>query len=61
MQIRTRTKDRGVLVFPGGKCIHGVAGDQIFLTPPLSISRQEIDQVVAALDASLSETEQQLL
>ena len=59
MQIRERTKDRGVLVFPGGKCINGVAGDQIFLTPPLTISQAEIELVVDALDASLREIEEQ--
>ncbi len=61
MQVRARTMDKGVLIFPGGSCIHGVAGDQIFLTPPLTISREEIDEIVTALDASLSQLEKELL
>jgi adenosylmethionine-8-amino-7-oxononanoate aminotransferase len=61
MEIRRRARDKGVLVFPGGRCINGVAGDQIFLTPPLIVSREDIDQVVFALDGCLSEAEAELL
>ena len=56
-----RVLEKGVFVYPGGRCIDGVAGDQIFIAPPLIISQDEIDEIVAALDESLAELEGELL
>ncbi len=50
--------DRGVLILPGVPgANHGRGGDHVQLSPPYVITRAQIDLVVDALDATLSEIE----
>jgi adenosylmethionine-8-amino-7-oxononanoate aminotransferase len=53
--------DRGVVITAGSSCIDGIAGDEMRITPPFIIARNEIDEMIAALDLSLTELERELL
>lgn len=53
--------DRGVVLFTSSGFIDGQLGDQLVLCPPLVISKDELDEVIAVLDESLGELEQELL
>ena len=52
---------RGVVITAGSSCIDGVAGDEMRLTPPFIITHDEIDEIIAALDESLTDVEQAVL
>ena len=53
--------ERGVVITAGSSCIDGVAGDEMRLTPPFIITHDEIDEIIAALDESLTDVEQAVL
>lgn len=55
------TYRRGVLIRSSSSCVNGVAGDEMRITPPFIVSHDEIDEIIAALDESLTEVEQELL
>lgn len=46
---------KGVILYPGKGSVDGQLGDHIMITPPLTISEQEFESVVAALDESIAE------
>lgn len=48
---------KGVSIRADSLCIDGVAGDEIRIAPPLIISQVEADEIIAALDESLTEVE----
>jgi adenosylmethionine-8-amino-7-oxononanoate aminotransferase len=52
---------RGVVITSSSSCVDGVAGDEMRITPPFIITDQEVDQIIAALDDSLTEAERDLL
>jgi adenosylmethionine-8-amino-7-oxononanoate aminotransferase len=47
----------GVIVYPGQGTADGVDGDHILLTPPYIITREQIDEVVEAIDKSIKVVE----
>jgi adenosylmethionine-8-amino-7-oxononanoate aminotransferase len=42
-------KDKGLLIYPAGAGIDGVNGDSIIISPPLTITNTEIDELVSLL------------
>ena len=40
--------------YPGSGTVDGMRGDHLLYAPPLSLSRDEADELVEILDASLS-------
>lgn len=42
-------KDKGLLVYPAGSGIDGVNGDAIIISPPLTITKREIEELVFLL------------
>ena len=42
-------KDRGLLVYPASAGIDGINGDSIILSPPLTISQQEMEELISLL------------
>lgn len=42
-------KEKGLLVYPAGAGIDGVNGDSIIISPPLTISKREIEELAARL------------
>ncbi len=59
-KITAIAKENGLLVYPR-RCLDGVLGDHILITPPLTISRDEIDHLISLLDKSIHSLEQALL
>jgi adenosylmethionine-8-amino-7-oxononanoate aminotransferase len=43
----------GAVIYPGSGSIDGVAGDHFIISPPLNISKDEIDEIIIILDHSL--------
>jgi adenosylmethionine-8-amino-7-oxononanoate aminotransferase len=52
---------RGVVITASSSCIDGIAGDEMRITPPLVIAHEEIDEILFALDHSITEVEQDIL
>ncbi|WP_409522962.1 aspartate aminotransferase family protein [Nitrincola sp. MINF-07-Sa-05] len=52
-------KDNGLLIYPR-RCLNGVLGDHFLVTPPLNTTHQQIDEIIALLDQSLTEFAQTL-
>ncbi|KQR40943.1 aspartate aminotransferase family protein [Deinococcus sp. Leaf326] len=48
-------KERGLLTYPGSGAVDGTRGDHLLLGPPLSISADEVSQMLEILDAALGE------
>jgi adenosylmethionine-8-amino-7-oxononanoate aminotransferase len=53
-RVGAATLERGLVSYPGTGTADGVAGDHLLYTPPLIITREQIDEVVQILDESLS-------
>jgi len=47
-------KEKGLLVYPAGAGIDGVNGDAIIISPPLTITKREIEELVALLKESFT-------
>jgi adenosylmethionine-8-amino-7-oxononanoate aminotransferase len=47
----------GVIVYPGQGTADGIDGDHILLTPPYIITREQIDEVIEAIDKSIKMVE----
>jgi adenosylmethionine-8-amino-7-oxononanoate aminotransferase len=60
-RIGTKALTRGLITYPGTGNLDGVKGDHILMAPPLIIERDQIDEIVAILDASISDVENELL
>jgi adenosylmethionine-8-amino-7-oxononanoate aminotransferase len=46
----------GLVVYPGTGCATGTDGDLVMVAPPFVITEEQIEEVVAVLDRSLTET-----
>jgi len=47
--------EKGLILYPGGGTVDGHRGDHILVAPPLTITREEIDELISILDDSLRE------
>ncbi len=52
-EITRLAKERGLLIYPR-RSIDGVRGDHVLITPPLTVTRTEIDEILHLFDQSLS-------
>ncbi|MGB3367952.1 MAG: aspartate aminotransferase family protein [Acidaminobacteraceae bacterium] len=53
--------EEGLVIYPGGGTANGSDGDHILITPPLNITKNEIDSLVEMLKTSIIKTEEMLL
>jgi adenosylmethionine-8-amino-7-oxononanoate aminotransferase len=53
--IGNRAFEKGLITYPGGGSSDGIRGDHILLAPPLIISKEQIDELVAILDQTFNE------
>jgi adenosylmethionine-8-amino-7-oxononanoate aminotransferase len=60
LRIGAATFSRGLLSYPGQGTADGTLGDHVMYAPPLTISTAQIDELIAILDASLTEVERDL-
>ena len=59
-QLEREAFARGVITYPCTGAVDGVLGDMTLLAPPLVISKDQVDEVVNALDESLTAIEAKL-
>lgn len=53
-RIGRATLERGLVSYPGSGTVDGMRGDHLLYAPPLSLSRDEADELVEILDDSLT-------
>lgn len=56
-RVAAAARARGLVTYPGSGAVDGVRGDHLLLGPPLSITAAEVDELLAALDAALADTQ----
>lgn len=59
-RIGSEALDLGLITYPGTGNVNGDQGDHILLSPPLIIDCEQIDEIVAILDDSISRVEDEL-
>lgn len=50
----------GLLIYPASAGIEGVGGDAVIIAPPLSITQQEMDELITILEQTLNELQAEL-
>jgi adenosylmethionine-8-amino-7-oxononanoate aminotransferase len=53
--------ENGLIVYPGIGTIDGIYGDHIQVAPPLVVSKEQIDDIIAILGKSMTQVEEQIL
>lgn len=53
--------DNGITVYPGGGAVDGVNGDHVLVTPPLTITEAEADEMINRLHGTLESVEEEIL
>lgn len=52
-------KQRGLLIYPR-RSLNGLRGDHVLITPPLTVTRQDIDRIIELFDDSLAAFEENI-
>jgi adenosylmethionine-8-amino-7-oxononanoate aminotransferase len=50
----------GLVIFPCSGCIDGVEGHMVMLGPPLIITEQQVNDLLAILEKAITDVEHQL-
>ena len=53
--------EKGLIIYPGAGTVDGHRGDHILIAPPFIIKKEEIDELAALLDQSITEVEAEIL
>ncbi|MEH7226035.1 aspartate aminotransferase family protein [Bacillus sp. JJ1566] len=56
----SRGQKNGLLLYPAAAGIEGVGGDAILVAPPLTITREQINELIELLDQTLKDVETEL-
>ncbi|MFZ5968883.1 MAG: aspartate aminotransferase family protein [Bacillota bacterium] len=59
-KITVNCLEAGLVIYPGGGSVDGTRGDHVLLTPPLTITRDEVDEYMEALEAGIKKTCEEL-
>lgn len=59
-RVGAATLERGLISYPGSGTMDGQLGDHLLYAPPLTITGEQIDELVGILDESLTVVERQL-
>jgi adenosylmethionine-8-amino-7-oxononanoate aminotransferase len=59
-RVINRAFEKGLLVYPAVGGLEGVAGDAVIVSPPLVITKEEIDQLIAILRSAIEEVQTEL-
>ncbi|HET6158713.1 MAG TPA: aspartate aminotransferase family protein [Dongiaceae bacterium] len=59
-KIRARSLENGLICYPMGGNVDGVAGDTVILAPPYNASAAELDEIVDKLDRSVRQALQEI-
>ena len=57
--VTRETMQRGVILYPGTGTADGIVGDHILMTPPYIITQEHVDELISALDQSITTIETQ--
>ncbi len=60
LEVYEAGKRLGLILLPSGGCERGHAGDMALIGPPLTITREQIDEMVEILGKALTEVEKEL-
>lgn len=53
--------ERGLVIYPGGGMVDGIDGDNFLIGPPLVITSEQVDELLAKLEEGLAEAAKKLL
>lgn len=53
--------EEGIVPYPGGGSVDGRRGDHLQITPPINITKDQVDELYDALDKALTSTKEKLL
>jgi adenosylmethionine-8-amino-7-oxononanoate aminotransferase len=53
-RVTQETVKRGAIVYPGGGMAPGLQGDQFLIGPPLTITEEQVDELVEAIEGGLA-------
>ena len=59
-KLTTNCLEQGIVIYPGGGSVDGVRGDHALIAPPLNITKEQVDELVEALEKGVKETCKQL-
>jgi adenosylmethionine-8-amino-7-oxononanoate aminotransferase len=59
-KVTTAAMEEGLIVYPGTGAVDGVNGDHILVTPPLTITREQIAELALKLDRAITKVENAL-
>ena len=59
-RVESEALKRGLIVIPGSGSVDGVMGDHILVSPPLIISRSEIDEMISIMEESIAQVEREI-
>jgi adenosylmethionine-8-amino-7-oxononanoate aminotransferase len=59
--IQSEAMKRGLILFSCTGCVEGVAGDMMLVTPPLIITRQQVDDLIAIFREAILAAQKRLL
>jgi adenosylmethionine-8-amino-7-oxononanoate aminotransferase len=48
-------REKGILLYPAGSGLDGMSGDAIIISPPLTITKREIDELILLLKSTFTE------
>jgi adenosylmethionine-8-amino-7-oxononanoate aminotransferase len=60
-RIGQKTIDKGVVLYPGKGSVDGQLGDHIMISPPLTITEEQVDEIVDVLEQSIKEVMAELV
>ncbi len=58
--VAAETRARGVVIYPGTSSADGLVGDHLQLMPPLTLTREQVDEIMGALHAATREAQTKL-
>ncbi|MBI3989968.1 MAG: aminotransferase class III-fold pyridoxal phosphate-dependent enzyme [candidate division NC10 bacterium] len=61
MTLTVEARERGLAIYPGTGSADGLVGDHALITPPMTIRREQVDELLGILDEALAATERALL
>jgi adenosylmethionine-8-amino-7-oxononanoate aminotransferase len=59
-RIGERSIEKGVVLYPGSGSVDGRSGNHILITPPLTVSENELDEIVSVLQICIKEISAEL-
>ncbi|MGA9263980.1 MAG: aminotransferase class III-fold pyridoxal phosphate-dependent enzyme [Desulfobacterales bacterium] len=60
IKVYETAKKLGLLLLPSGGCDRGHAGDMILLGPPLTITLEQINELISIIDKTLTQVEEEI-